>query len=118
LKIDVFPFFLFLCFFLIGDGESNTVIACRFGADLSFHYQWFQKHLPVGERFCRVLPHGCLYIMSKKAVGNDWKKSTILTLRHAAGSGKYAPSNETLLVQKTIQRAKKRTVEQQQQVLL
>ena len=27
--------------------------------------------------------------MSEKATGNDWKKSSILTLRHAAGCQKY-----------------------------
>jgi len=29
--------------------------------------------------------HGDIYIMSDKAVGNDWKKRKIHTLRHAAG---------------------------------
>ena len=27
--------------------------------------------------------------MSEKAVGNDWKKKSIYTLRHAAGIDKY-----------------------------
>jgi hypothetical protein len=26
-----------------------------------------------------------MYIMSEKTVGTDWRKSSILTLRHAAG---------------------------------
>jgi hypothetical protein len=36
-----------------------------------------------------TLQAGDLYIMSDKATGNDWKKSSILTLRHAAGAAKY-----------------------------
>ena len=32
---------------------------------------------------------GDMYIMEEKAVGNDWKKSSIFTLRHAAGAEKY-----------------------------
>lgn len=30
-----------------------------------------------------------MYIMSEKAVGYDWKKRKIPTLRHAAGADKY-----------------------------
>lgn len=38
---------------------------------------------------------GDIYVMSDKAVGYDWKKKTINTLRHAAGAEKY------LLIKKT-----------------
>lgn len=43
-----------------------------------------------------MLHYGDLYIMSKKAVGTDWKKKIIPTLRHTAGNSKYTtlPSNE------------------------
>lgn len=27
--------------------------------------------------------------MSEKCIGNDWRKSSIWTLRHSAGSNKY-----------------------------
>jgi hypothetical protein len=30
-----------------------------------------------------------IYAMSEKATGFDWKKKTIVTLRHAAGCKKY-----------------------------
>ena len=36
-----------------------------------------------------TLDHGDLYVMSEKAVGEDWKKSASLTLRHCAGAEKY-----------------------------
>jgi len=32
---------------------------------------------------------GDIYIMSEKAVGTDWKKKNVPTLRHSAGSPKY-----------------------------
>ena len=34
--------------------------------------------------------------MSEKAVGTDWKKRNILTLRHAAGANKYLNLNDNL----------------------
>ena len=39
------------------------------------------------------LSHGDMYIMSEKATGNDWKKSSIETWRHAAGF-KFSESKE------------------------
>jgi hypothetical protein len=30
-----------------------------------------------------------MYVMSEKAVGSDWKRSSILTLRHATGAKKF-----------------------------
>ena len=32
---------------------------------------------------------GDFYVMSEKTVGTDWKKKSILTLRHASGASKY-----------------------------
>ena len=48
-------------------------------------WQWFQKSKPVGRPFDILLNDGDVYIMSEKAVGKDWKKSSHFTLRHAAG---------------------------------
>jgi hypothetical protein len=36
-----------------------------------------------------MLNDGDMYIMSDKAVGNDWKRSAIPTLRHCAGAKEY-----------------------------
>ena len=36
-----------------------------------------------------MLNTGDIYIMSEKAVGSDWRKSSMYTLRHAAGCNKY-----------------------------
>lgn len=72
-----------------GDGERKKVIAIRLGASMPFHFQWFQNSKPIGSRVKLILNHGDMYIMSEKAVGFDWKKRKIPTLRHAAGSEKY-----------------------------
>lgn len=72
-----------------GDGERKKVICFRLGESFPLCYQWFYKHVPIGDRFKTVLNNGDIYIMSEKAVGKDWKRSSIPTLRHAAGADKY-----------------------------
>lgn len=68
-----------------GDAERRLVIGVRLGAQFAFHYQWYFDSRPIGSRFEIDLHHGDLYIMSTKAVGTDWLKKKIPTLRHAAG---------------------------------
>ena len=72
-----------------GDTERRKVGAVRIGDSNILCYQWFLRHKPIGRRLSITLNHGDLYYMSEKAVGCDWKRSTITTLRHAAGSDKY-----------------------------
>lgn len=72
-----------------GDTERKIVICARLGATIPLHYQWYYRFKPVGDRIKLQLNHGDIYIMSSKAVGTDWKRSSILTLRHAAGAKKY-----------------------------
>lgn len=80
-----------------GDTERSKVIGIRLGSSHPLHYQWYERFKPVGKRMEFILNSGDLYIMSEKAVGNDWKRSSILTLRHSAGSKKYTnPKNEKL----------------------
>ena len=62
-----------------GDGERRRVIALR----------WFQNSSPQGDAFEFVFNGGDLYIMSEIAVGTNWKKKKIMTLRHSAGCSKY-----------------------------
>lgn len=67
-----------------GDSERRIVIAMRLGnMNMPLHYQWFQRSLPIGKRIIMDLNPGDVYIMSEKAVGTDWKKKVIPTLRHA-----------------------------------
>jgi len=68
-----------------GDTERRIVIAIRLGSDFPMHFQWFKNSKPVGKLFTEILRNGDLYVMSEKAVGFDWKKKVVYTLRHAAG---------------------------------
>jgi len=78
-----------------GDSERKIVIAIRFGdTSMPFHYQWFQQSKPIGNRIKLKVNPGDVYIMSEKAVGTDWKKRIIPTLRHAAGAKKYLSIKE------------------------
>ena len=72
-----------------GDSERKIVIAIRLGNSFPLRYQWYRDSSPIGEHIDINLNAGDIYIMSDKAVGYDWKKKKILTLRHAAGCKDY-----------------------------
>ena len=74
-----------------GDSERRKVIGIRLGNGEStpLHYQWFKNGEAIGERIILQLNGGDIYVMSEKAVGTDWKKRLIYTLRHATGCEKY-----------------------------
>lgn len=79
-----------------GDAERMKVIGVRLGnVTLPLHYQWFYKNLPIGDRIILDIHPGDIYIMTQKTTGNDWKKKTIYTLRHATGAKKYITIKET-----------------------
>jgi len=69
-----------------GDSERKKVIGVRLGDTFPFYFQWYQHSEPISEKIKFELNHGDIYCMSEKAVGNDWKRRTIKTLRHAAGN--------------------------------
>ena len=77
-----------------GDSERRKVIGVRLGERIPLHFQWFHKSSSVGERMKFDLNDGDIYIMSEKAVGFDWKKKNIMTLRHAAGCDKFLEIKE------------------------
>jgi hypothetical protein len=81
-----------------GDTERAIVIGARLGESIPLHYQWYHRSQPVGSNVSIKLESGDIYAMSEKAVGNDWKRSSILTLRHAAGARKYTdvPGNTVI----------------------
>ena len=68
-----------------GDTERKIVIGVRIGDKFPLYYQWYYKSQPVGKLCSISLENGDIYYMSEKAVGFDWHKKNILTLRHAAG---------------------------------
>lgn len=78
-----------------GDTERSKVVAVRFGNDCTpIVYQWFHQAKGLGKVVEIPLSHGDLYIMSEKAVGCDWKKRSLYTLRHATGAAKYIALKE------------------------
>jgi alkylated DNA repair dioxygenase AlkB len=73
-----------------GDSERVKVIAIRLGySSMPIYFQWFYYGKPVGERIKIDLEPGDIYVMSEKAVGSDWKKRIIPTLRHATGAASF-----------------------------
>lgn len=72
-----------------GDSERKRVIGVRLGATMLLTFWWYKNNKRVGSRINLNLNHGDIYIMSEKATGNDWKKRSIYTLRHAAGCEKF-----------------------------
>lgn len=72
-----------------GDAERRIVVAVRLGAAMPIYYQWYRQSKPIGDRVEIPLNGGDIYIMSEKAVGTDWKKKKVATLRHATGCAKF-----------------------------
>lgn len=68
-----------------GDTERTIVICIRLGASFPITFKWFKNNEIVSESITRILNEGDLYIMSDYAIGTNWKKRSIYTLRHAAG---------------------------------
>jgi len=68
-----------------GDVERRRVIGVRLGSTMPIHFKWYQNYEPQDTKTTIYLKHGDMYCMSEKAVGTDWKKKLIWTLRHSAG---------------------------------
>ena len=68
-----------------GDAERRKVVAFRIGEDMGLHFNWFERHTSFGGTLKLTLKSGDMYMMSEKAVGTDWKRSSIPTVRHSAG---------------------------------
>ena len=72
-----------------GDAERKIVAGLRLGYSKPLLYKWFKNSKPINEKIYSIdIPSGGLYIMSEKAVGRDWKKRSIPTLRHAVNPKK------------------------------
>ena len=57
--------------------------------DYPIQWVWFKNSKPYSSPHRVMLNTGDIYIMSEKAVGSDWRNSSMYTLRHAAGCNKY-----------------------------
>jgi hypothetical protein len=72
-----------------GDAERRKVFAFRMGASMPLYFQWYQYTEPIGENIKIELDDGDMYMMSEDAVGHDWHRKLIPTIRHATGCDKY-----------------------------
>jgi len=72
-----------------GDSERRKVFAFRMGAPMPLYFQWYQYTDPIGENIKIELGDGDMYVMSEDAVGHDWNRKIIPTIRHATGCDKY-----------------------------
>jgi len=84
-----------------GDRERNMVIGVSGGAKRQLQFRWWHRNKPISPLISLCLNPGDIYIMCGKASGNDWKLSSIPTLRHRAdcGDGKFL-DKEDATVQK------------------
>ena len=70
-----------------GDSERTRVICLSIGGkDYPMRWQWYKNSKIISIPFDVKINSGDIYIMSEKAVGQDWKKRSLYTLRHGAGS--------------------------------
>ena len=75
---------------LHGDAERRKVICLSLGQDnYPIRWVWFHKNKPISEPYDIFLNSGDIYIMSEEAVGTEWKRSNLITMRHAVGVKKY-----------------------------
>ena len=73
-----------------GDKERTRVICLSLGSNnYPMRWVWFYRSKPVTNFKEVKLDSGDVYMMSEKAVGYDWAKKVIPTLRHSAGAYKY-----------------------------
>jgi hypothetical protein len=93
-----------------GDAERRKVFAVRMGESMPLFFQWFQRSLPVGDPIKLDLNDGDMYMMSEKAVGFDWLKKIVPTLRHSTGSVKFTGVNG--VVKKELSASKQAKIEE------
>ena len=75
-----------------GDMERTLCAGVRLGTpnvNTPLYYQWYKEGEKIGDPIAISLFPGDIYFMSEKAVGKDWKKKKVPTLRHATGASKY-----------------------------
>ena len=84
-----------------GDAERLKVVALRLNeanengdrGTMPLCFQWFHRSKPIGKKFTLDIQHGTIYAMSEYTTGFNWRKSSLYTLRHAAGGKKYTDIN-------------------------
>lgn len=68
-----------------GDAERRMVLGMSLGASRPLAFAPFRSSRRVGQPLVVQLSHGDIYAGTAKAFGHDWRRSSVLTFRHAAG---------------------------------
>lgn len=71
-----------------GDKERKLVVMARLGqgsVKMPLDFQAFHRGKAIGKTVRVVLRHRDMLLMSQKATGHDWLRSSIIAWRHAAG---------------------------------
>ena len=85
--------------------ERNLVIGASVGtSDRVIQWCEYYRNKP-GKTYQAVLHPGDMYIMCGKASGVDWKRSSIITFRHCAGSQAFVDKVTAAAIKKTKKRA-------------
>lgn len=79
-----------------GDTERKGTWAMRFGRPMLFAIKAFLKNKPISEDLFFEIPNGGSYAMCDIACGQNWKKSSIVTYRHAAGLSGFFEEKEKI----------------------
>lgn len=95
-----------------GDTERTMVIGMRVGARFPLSYCWYHRGERVSQQIDLTLESGDIYVMSEKAVGMDWKKKVIPTLRHAVENPRMTAERKRAEAKKRQQRAAATTTAQ------
>ncbi len=74
-----------------GDAERKIVLCVCLGTTTTLRYcwRWSRGSKLYGKPIDVTVEHGDIYLMSEKATGNDWRKTSKIRLVHAAGNKKY-----------------------------
>jgi len=71
-----------------GDAERRQTIMVRLGAVSNtrpLHFVWCHKSKSISPPITIELQHGDVVVFSEKAMGTDWRCSSILTVKHGTG---------------------------------
>ena len=75
-----------------GDQERRQTVLFRLGkAQRPIHLRWMHENKPAGPVISIPLAHGDVFIPCAKAVGTDYKRRKVPTLRHATGYHSHGP---------------------------
>ena len=77
-----------------GDSERHIAVGANMGQPRTILWQLYHRFAQVGAPVAVTLQHGDMYAMCGKAIGTDWKRSSVYTYRHRAGDAKWLAKSD------------------------